>query len=229
MPKAKRGSSSSATKKAKAPRSDWRTPIFYWKGVLDITHWKGTWVASTDGLPSDAVFKESANSFNLQISDDPFVTFEGDNTRGFSGKYKLDNGNGLQDFADMEHKIAFAEYPSGHPFAGLPDDLAGKEDLKKQYRGGICYSTIIGARGSTEFGEFVSLGRMDKHFMSGYATLTLARRYIADGDPRCKLSCADIVERIGSGPDTAHRETPWTALPWRVAADWPAAVPHEGA
>ena len=128
----------------------------------------------------------------------------------------------------MEHKIAFAKYPSGHPFASPPGDLEFEQ--MKQYRGGISYSKIVGARGSTEFGEFVSLGRMDSHFMGGAAaTLTLARRYIADDDPRCKLSAQDIVDRIGSGPDSAHRDTPWTALPWRVAADWPAAVPHEGA
>ena len=68
-PKRKSSSTASAGKrKKKAPAEDWRTPLFYWRGTIDGSSWSGTWVASSDGLPSDAEFAASANAFKLEGS-----------------------------------------------------------------------------------------------------------------------------------------------------------------
>ena len=89
-----------------------------------------------------------------------------------------------------------------------------------------------GARGSTEFGEFVSLGRLEPggeapsfiesplrtkaEYEAWLLTrraepqLTLARRYIADKDSRVKLSAQQVADLCGS------RQAPWEALPWKA-------------
>jgi hypothetical protein len=209
-------SSSRAKKKARAPAPDWRTPLFYWRGKINDEKWSGTWVASDDGLPSDEAFAASANTFKLTCSEGigMLVTLsEGcaaeAPTATFTGSYKLDNGDGLQDFSDTEHKICLQEGPSvGHAF-------------------GDSEWVSVAARGTTEFGEFLSLGKMVRA-EDGEHVLTLARRYIADEDPRCAMSAQDALGRISGedeGKDMWACEEPWLALPWKVPEGWPASLP----
>ena len=68
-PKRKPSSKASAPKRKRAPAADWRTPVFYWRGKVVGNAWQGTWVASTDGLPSDAEFAKSPNTFKLKCSE----------------------------------------------------------------------------------------------------------------------------------------------------------------
>eukprot|EP00966_Prymnesium_polylepis_P166957 3859214-Prymnesium_polylepis.4 len=206
-------SASGKARKKRAPALDWRTPLFYWRGTVDDETWSGAWVASTDGLPSDADFEASENSFKLKCSEPIGMlvtlsdTAEKAPTAMLTGSYKLDNGGGLDDYSDVEHKICAIEGP---PCGG---PLGESEWVN------------VAARGTTEFGEFVSLGKMVR-LGDGSHVLTLARRYIADDDPRCKMSEQDVLARVVTEEvlDYAHIETPWTALPWRVADDWPAPI-----
>lgn len=205
-PKRRSSSPASGTRKEvkKAQAAD-KWPIFYWKGVCDMIDWKGTWVASTDGLPSDDAFEASVNSFKVKFSDDPFVQFE-DDSRELIGWFQVDGKECVG-----YDKIAFAHYPNDHPFAC-------KED-PEQGRPCVSHSRIIGGQGCNEFGMFKSLGRMDVHDFGGNATLTIARRYVSEhpidfDNPLCKLSAEDMAGRVRcEASKSTHWETPWTALP----------------
>ena len=208
MPKRTAGSSGGKAKKPKAPKPDWRVPIFFWRGKVRGDTWHGTWVASEDGLPSDEEFAASLNAFALK-SDTPITgqcVLDCLGSYTFTGSYKLDQGEGLADYSDVTHKVCVIEGPP----------LEGGQS-------GWC---IVGARGTTEFGEFVSLGRYDGHSGSGDVTLTLARRYIADNDPRCKMSAEEVAGRLDVDEelDWTFSECPWGALPWKVPEDWPAGL-----
>ena len=70
MPPKRSSSGSSKAKKRRTSAPDWRVPIFYWRGkITNETTWSGTWVTSETGLPSDAEFAESANTFALECSE----------------------------------------------------------------------------------------------------------------------------------------------------------------
>ena len=80
----------------------------------------------------------------------------------------------------------------------------------------------------------MSLGRLDKRVegrLPGdavYQRLTLARRYIADNDPRKGMSAHDMACRVGGGPEEWAINVPWLALPWKVPPEYPAPLPaHE--
>eukprot|EP00966_Prymnesium_polylepis_P110215 2550276-Prymnesium_polylepis.1 len=157
MPPKRKGKGSSAARKR--PKSDWRTPLFYWRGELDGKRWIGSWfvsgrsnlraflkspVASADGLPSDEEFASSANSFELECSKALgfLPTNSSDGNATFSGKYKLDNGDGPQDYSDIDHQIWVVDGP---PSGAMGDSAWG----------------LAGACGNTEFGRFVSLGKLE--------------------------------------------------------------------
>jgi hypothetical protein len=75
------------------------------------------------------------------------------------GSYKLDNGDGHQDFSDLEHRLVIA-----------------REPVFGSWR--VCV-----ARGSTQFGKFVSLGfvHVDDDNNNGRVSMILARRYVLSG------------------------------------------------
>ena len=86
----------------------------------------------------------------------------------------------------------------------------------------------VAARGTTPFGQFVSLGKMVRAG-DGEHVLTLAQRYIADDDPRCDMSPNEALSRI-SAVDEGEEwwwacEEPWLALPWKTPEDWPEPLP----
>ena len=202
--------------KRKKPPNDWRGPLFYWRGTVAGTTWEGRWVASDAGLPSEEEFATSENTFKLECSAD-LATLgslrvresmkEEEPPQFVSGSYKLDNGEGLADYSDLEHKLWAVDgppshHPSTHEWAA------------------------VGACGDTEFGRFVSLGRLDKPSEGRYTRLTLARRYIDEKDPRTAMGPSDVVRRVaGVGEDSWAMDAPWLALPWKVPRSWPAALP----
>ena len=175
-----------------ADAQDWRHPLFYWRGALSIDDtalsWKGTWVASGDGLPSDADFVASANTFEVTappvdgLGETRFLPLFAERSFEFTGgSYLLDNGDGPAPYSDVQHKCLV--YSRG-------DGL------------------VVGACGDTEFGRFVSLGRIVES-TDGGNRLTLARRYVADSDARAKWTDPlAVVEASFSAPADA----PWTAL-----------------
>ena len=209
-PKRSKSSSStaSAPKRKKKVAADWRQPAFYWRGTVTGCTWQGTWVASAEGLPSNSDFEESANTFKLECSV-ALASKQTHRTGGsgtFSGSYKLDNGDGLDDYSDLQHDFfAINGPPSHHP---------------------ACHDwAVVGACGDTEFGRFVSLGMLDGkgEGEDTYGRLTLVRRYLADDDPRVGMSAEQVASRVAStGPDEWAINAPWLALPWKAPEDWPA-------
>ena len=205
-------SSAPKTKKPRAAAPDWRTPLFYWRGkVGNETSWSGTWVASADGLPCDADFAASTNTFELSCSEDIVEMSDGPTGTAdapaatFAGSFKLTTGNGLEDCSDIEHVICVQEGPAmGGPM--------GESE----------WVNVAGC-GTNRFGKFLSLGKMVRD--GGDDVLTLARRYIADEDPRCAMSVQDVLGRVSGeeeGPEMWACEEPWLALPWKVPKSWPA-------
>ena len=73
----------------------------------------------------------------------------------------------------------------------------------------------VAAVGTTPFGRFVSLGVIEG---GGMGHMTLARRYIADDDPRAAWSspAAVLDALLGEGP-LALADIP-AKLPWKVDA-----------
>jgi len=200
--------------------TDWRSTVFCWQGVLlreegDELLWRGVWVGSDlPTLPSPEALAGSQNSFVLKLNlVEPSRQLAPVNlselagkSGSFRGSYKLDQGDGLglQSFQDVEHLVFFS-------------------DLQSDAEGGYL---IVGACGNTEFGRFVSHGRVTlaPGTDEGQVVLTLARRYLRDADPRaaCKTASAALeLAALGSherAPARARALGDLTAvLPWRVA------------
>jgi hypothetical protein len=183
---------------------DWKATMYYWRGELSfdggkkMLTWKGAWVGSTRGLPSDQEFAASPNAFTLTSAKikggvslsataaelEPAAGLKSK----FTGSYQLDQGDGLETFSDKTHMFKISAAPDG--------------------------SVLVAARGTTEFGAFVSAGRLESGGSTG-VQLTLARRYVDDADPRKKWTTADRVttellsDRQGAFADGG---------PWRAAA-----------
>ena len=232
--KRKSSSATAAAKRKKAPAADWRQPVFYWRGTISGSKWEGTWVASEAGLPSDADFAASTNAFKLVCSTPVFESVGSLQSPGlggnggsgtFTGSYKLDNGEGPADYSDLEHEISVNNGPPSHHPA-------------------VHSWAVVGACGDTEFGRFVSLGVLDgtgePHTLTGpggfpntgstYSRLTLARRYIAEDDPRNGMSAKQVVDRLASlGMEEWAMNAPWLVLPWKVPGSWPAPLPPPAA
>ena len=114
----------------------------------------------------------------------------------FGGTYKLDNGDGLEDTSDDTHRWEVRAWPSTPP---------GEVDRATH--------AAVAAVGTTPFGRFVSLGVIDG------STMTLARRYIEDDDPRAAWSSPTaVLDAVlgGEGPLTLDEIR--AKLPWKVDA-----------
>ena len=80
---------------------------------------------------------------------------------------------------------------------------------------------LVGAKGSNEFGTFVSLGhaRRARNGADDSVELTLARRYVRDDDSRWRWPLDSLVKSI-TVPYGAPRVAPWEhSLPCRLPAD----------
>jgi hypothetical protein len=187
--KSKSPASGGATAKVRKP-NDWRAPLFYWRGSTrqgtgGSGTWTGTWVASEGGLPGSAAFEAAPTTFDL-TSSRPLISLGDVGSAEFiCGSYQLDQGDGLAKFSDVSHVCHLAA------------------------------DGVVGACGNTEFGKFISLGKLVAR--ESHGELTLARRYITDNDPRAKLSAEQVALLAASA---SEREEPWTAAVWRVAAGW---------
>ena len=181
---------------------DWRDTLFCWRGVLSATEggggkervmWSGTWVGSEDGeLPTQDQFEQSKNKF--QLSAEAALAAVAGSEVVWKGWYKLDNGDGLDNVEDWSHACAFGE-PAA---AAVPSETeaasAGDADAV-----GSC---VVAAKGTTEFGQFISRGRLVDD------TLVLCRRYVDDKDARLK-------EELPMAVEAARRDH--AAAPWRDA------------
>jgi len=172
---------------------DWRSPLFYWKGMLihDVDKnklkWSGSWASALaeNGLPNEEEFSKTkkTNGFklesvgelksslpsnkNVDISESALLEYLVGKSGNFKGRYSLDqrDGEGPRQFKDLSHHFAFNT---------SSDDGNG---------------VLVAACGSTEFGHFVSAGYI--HIKNDSTTeLVLARRYIDEHDSR-----QDIVKK----------------------------------
>lgn len=202
--------STQAAAEEEAKPADWRSLLYFFHGTVQTnlssgeTHWQGTWVASSDGLPSPAEFDESPNKFNLvstsflardEVALEDACPFgrSGD----FKGRFSLDDdGSGThREVSDIEHRVVFKACPGG--------------------------CSLVGARGLAPFGQFVSLGRLTCPSRNVPAQLTLARQYIGMDDPRVQLSAWAALLRAEARLTKGRRdawETPWSQMS-QIGAD----------
>ena len=212
--------------------------------------WRGAWLGTDDDtMPTETALKASANTFELTVEtfDHEQITersnakyvgteFEGQEVDGgsdmvfeamemilggadeedpegrkaffqldglfemqFGGSYKLDNGDGLEDTSDDTHRWEVRTWPKAAP---------GEVECATH--------AAVAAVGTTPFGRFVSLGTIDG------STMTLARRYIADDDPRAAWAspaavldaCLDDAQ-LEEEEELALADIP-AKLPWKV-------------
>lgn len=64
------GNSDASSPTNESIEDDWKETLFYWRGVLNQTDpyrmtWKGAWVGSASGLPTESDFRASTNTFSL--------------------------------------------------------------------------------------------------------------------------------------------------------------------
>ena len=208
--------------------------------------WRGAWLGTDDdAMPTEAELQASANTFELttlpfdheQITErsnakyvgtefegqeidggsdmvfeamemilggadeeDPegrkaFLQLDGLFEMQFGGSYKLDNGNGLEDTSDDTHRWEVRTWPKAAP---------GEVECATH--------AAVAAVGTTPFGRFVSLGVIDG------STMTLARRYIEDDDPRAAwASPAAVLDACLDDAPLALADIP-AKLPWKVDA-----------
>ena len=110
----------------------------------------------------------------------------------FKGVYKL--GDGSRKYSDIEHRMVVMDHSTS--------------------------CSLVAERGSSEFGEFISLGRLVFPRESGAnASITLARRYIMEDDPRAKRSPWEAVFQIASKTRGLRDKDDWVPqapAPWKL-------------
>ena len=198
---------------------DWKETVFYWRGLLQLSDggqqqklkWVGAWVAGTaeEGLPADEAFDQSATTFRLTAvlpPQMPEIRLSATGSRlsptamtaRFKGTYLLDNGDGPRPYTDHAHSFQLFR--------------ASAETVH------------VVAKGTTEFGPFISAGRLDPVLTaetSGKVVrLTLARRYLDERDKRVRWGMVQLAESLvastGEGPGFTAAEI--AEQPWRSAS-----------
>jgi len=193
---------------SKTMTSDWKETLFIWKGLLNCVErdggektldWRGSWVGTEDAtaaFPRDDEFDSSENKFELvtlsvDISRDE-CTIQGSFVGGF---YLLDNGNGLEKFADNKHDFCF-------------------------YRSSVNRKVYhVAAIGDTEFGSFVSKGVWEVNPDNpSSGVMTLARRYVSSRkDARLSVSVFEAAKMEEGTFASVYQQLalpePWRNLP----------------
>jgi len=240
-----------SAKRARTARveRDWRATLFVWRGALDtashtcgapMLEWKGAWLGTDDdSMPSDADLKASPNTFELETEpfDEEAIRAKGERDMNDAGVTEgdvaepdvlfecIDMQRGGADEDDPEGLKAFFVLPglyemefSGSYLLDNGDGLQRTEDTEHKWAVRTDKDdtfAAVAAVGTTPFGRFVSLGVIEGE------TMTLARRYIDDSDPRIAWTSPDAVldAVLGGGDDFAAgldlAEIP-SKLPWKV-------------
>ena len=197
-----------AVEAEEAEQGDWKETVFFWRGLLRIYYggqqqkltWDGSWVPGTSaaGLPSDAAFDASVSTFALTAVLPPQMSgirlsAAGDMlspsamTARFKGSYLLDNGDGLNPYTDFAHSFQI--------FRASSDTV------------------LVVAKGTTEFGPFISAGRLDhapSDTTGNAVKLTLARRYLEERDKRVRWGVKELAESLMQA-EAEVAEQPWRA------------------
>ena len=198
----------------KAKATDWREPLYFLHGevttefaarrgeeVEEVTVWRGTWLASENGLPSIDEFNDSGDSFSLTTAEflGTGVPLEEHcpigRSGGFKGLYTMADGRTFQDY---DHKMVIMDHTAS--------------------------CSLVAERGTSALGEYVSLGRLThpREGKNTRATLTLARRYLENNDPRASAALWTWMAKLGSQVTRDCREqgdfAPHAPAPWRLPA-----------
>ena len=198
---------------------DWRATLFVWRGVLRCSAgaltWRGAWALRGPGEPepSDETLSTSANTFECsgpvaEAADAPTLAraLAGTTASWTSSTYLLDQGDGRGrcTYSDETHRVVFKGSDEGSGGGASATAGAGAGESASA---GVGAGTLVAACGRTEFGAFVSLGRLT--VQGADVVLTLARRYVDDADPRASFAeprrALELSERLGEDP-----------LPWRI-------------
>ena len=207
--------------------------------------WQGAWLGTDDGtMPTEAALQASPNTFKLKVSKfDEEKIREGSSWAGEPRRNKNDY-LGTAEIMEYITMTSFGTDPhEDDEDWGKPDGLGemkfdkgsykldtgnGLEDVKDVEHRWEVRMPAVAAVGTTPFGRFVSLGVIegggtervkDEHGEYNFRhqpRMTLARRYIADDDPRAAwASPAAVLDAVlGEGP-LALDEIP-AKLPWKV-------------
>mmetsp|Transcript_14443 Transcript_14443/g.23546 ORF Transcript_14443/g.23546 Transcript_14443/m.23546 type:complete len:221 (-) Transcript_14443:223-885(-) len=210
--------------------NNWRDTLFVWDGILSSDEeetkegeedegsinirlkWEGTWVgcesvdAAAVETPKRGAFERdvtSAYSFatsGTASNKDPATNFY---HVSMSGSYELGEGEDKKKHTDDVHDM----YLSLLRWTG---NLRGQAD------------NLVVALGSNEFGKFISVG-----YLRVGNRITLARRYLDDGDLRCKWNVdalkSAVLEEIASAGKAGMTIPPWQCAAMHAEAEQPSA------
>lgn len=182
---------------------DWRLQIYYWVGQFDLDRaasssrfcWKGCWLGSFVGRPSEEDFATSSNAFeyvtdSVSISDNIKVaTAEGDlyvpSETVFHGYYMMvnDSAGNLEKFLDKGIVMHFMRQESNFLYGG--DSNSNSDTTNSNIL------TVVG-RGDSEFGVFFLHGTWD----SSTKTLEMCRQYLLDTDIRVDMDLDEYKQHL---------------------------------
>lgn len=181
---------------------DWRLQIYYWVGQFDLDReasssrfcWKGCWLGSFIGRPSEEDFATSSNAFeyvtdSISIADNIKVaTAEGDfyipSETVFHGYYMMvnDSAGNLEKFLDKGIVMHFMRNEPSFLYGG---DSNYNGDANNNIL------TVVG-RGDSEFGVFFLHGTWD----SSTKTLEMCRQYLLDTDIRVDMDLDEYKQHL---------------------------------
>ena len=169
----------SSTLEERIEVKDWRETLFVWKGSFKLeissASWMGSWSSFTQN-ENARDFAETENKFTADgIYERKFTSKDSAETFTVftkSSSYLLDNfdGRGLKKHRDKAHKMWINRLPCCVH----------------------CGAKQVVATGKNEYGPFISHGMMGTN-ENQETTLTLARRYIDDGDERLKYTGLELL------------------------------------
>ena len=170
----------------------WQDTLYIWDGIVTVDDtkddipvaWEGTWVG-VDAKDAKEAAAPKRNAFAEYVDSDMKFNVTGtaapvdDSTKSFVSKlvegdgWDMESGDDKKQYQDKEHEVMVKSLRwSGNMFDQTEN--------------------LIVAKGTNEFGSFVSAG-----WMRPGNRWTLARRYLADEkDPRAKMSLEELQKAV---------------------------------
>jgi hypothetical protein len=201
---------------------NWKETLFVWDGILSLDdnakdggddirlRWEGTWVGF-DSANAAAVAVPKRGAFDRDVAST--------NSFAVSGK------TSKKDSADINSLYrVYMNGGSGYDLGEGDEKKKHKDDVHDMYlsllnwtgnlRHQVC--NLVFALGSNEFGSFISVG-----WLRVGNRITLARRYLDDGDERCKWDIDKLKSVVVDEIATVEENGDFLKLalpPWQCAA-----------
>jgi hypothetical protein len=171
-----------------ASMPDWRDQIYYWQGKMEYDEslqcvtWKGKWIGSFTGKPTQEEFSSSESAFYYtSVPIDKAKIFPNGNTtalRPISGFYR--------GYYLMEREEPDVE----------PEKYSDKEFLLDFEDGGKTNQYYVYGKGDSEFGVFLLQGTYD----ATSRNMELCRQYITENDLRSSMQLAQLKLNLKRNP-----------------------------